>query len=150
GIKMEVGTPVELVTVEAIAPQIQTESHKIDGVVTRLQVENLPLNGRNFLQLAMLEPGVTVATQSLAQYNAQFSVSILGGAASQTRITVDGANVVNAIEGGTQQNFSQEVIQEFQISSVNFDLSTGISAVGAVNIVTRSGGNDFHGSGYFF
>ena len=47
-------------------------------------------------------------------------------------------------------NFSQEVVQEFQLSSANFDLSTGITSVGAVNIVTRTGGNDFHGIGYFF
>ena len=47
-------------------------------------------------------------------------------------------------------NFSQEVVQEFQLSSTNFDLSTGITSVGGVNIVTRTGGNEFHGSGYFF
>ncbi len=64
---------------------------------------------------------------------------------------MDGGNVRDSIENtGSGQNFSQEVVQEFQLSSVNFDLSTGITAVGSVNIVTRSGGNDFHGSGYFF
>ncbi len=67
-----------------------------------------------------------------------------------TAITVDGGNVRNAIEGNTGMNFSQEVVEEFQISTVNFDLSTGITGVGAVNIVTRSGGNQYHGSGYFF
>lgn len=147
---LKVGTAEQVVIVEGAAPRLSYESHKIDGVVQRVQIENLPLNGRNFLQLAFLEPGVTVSTGSLAQYNAQFHVSVLGGSSSQTRITVDGANIVNAIEGGTQQNFSQEVVQEFQISSVNFDLSTGITGVGAVNIITRSGSNDFHGSAYFF
>ena len=47
-------------------------------------------------------------------------------------------------------NFSQEVVKEFQLSAANFDLSTGITSVGAINMVTRSGGNQFHGSGYFF
>ena len=54
------------------------------------------------------------------------------------------------MNGGTQQNFSQEIVQEFQVSSVNFDLSTGVAAGGAINAVTRTGSNQFHGSGFFF
>ena len=77
-------------------------------------------------------------------------VSILGGDPDRTRIAVDGARVNDSVDGGTQQNFSQEIVQEFQISSVNFDLSTGITAAGAINIVTRSGSNQLHGSGFFF
>lgn len=149
-LKLAVGSVTEVVNVDAAAAQINYESHVVDGVIQRTQIENLPLNGRSFLQLAFLEPGVGVGTQSLAQYNAQFSVSVLGGSSSMTAITVDGGNVRNAINGGTAQNFSQEVVEEFQISSVNFDLSTGIAAGGSVNIVSRSGGNDFHGSAYFF
>jgi hypothetical protein len=149
-LEMAVGAVTEVVNVASTAAQIEYDSHKIDGVIQRAQIESLPLNGRSFLQLAFLEPGVGVGTQSLAQYNAQFSVSVLGGSSSMTAITVDGGNVRNAINGGTAQNFSQEVVEEFQISSVNFDLSTGIAAGGSVNIVSRSGGNDFHGSGYFF
>ncbi len=147
---LTVGAVSEVVTVSGTASPISYDSHKVDGVIQRDQIENLPLNGRSFLQLAFLEPGVGVGTQSLAQYNAQFGVSVLGGSQSMTAITVDGGNVRNSINGGTAQNFSQEVVEEFQISSVNFDLSTGIAAGGAVNIVTRSGGNDFHGSGYFY
>lgn len=147
---MVVGTVSEVVEVSGTAAQISFDSHKIDGVVDREQIENLPLNGRSFLQLAFLEPGVGVGTKSLSQYNAQFSVSVLGGDSSLTAITVDGGNVRNALEGNTAQNFSQEVVEEFQVSSVNFDLSTGIAAGGAVNIVSRSGGNQLHGSAYFF
>ena len=87
---------------------------------------------------------------STSQYNSLFSVSILGGDSNKTAITVDGGNIRNSIEGNTGMNFSQEVVEEFQLSSANFDLSTGITSVGAVNIVTRRGGNDLHGSGYFF
>src|SRR5262249_22479653 len=126
------------------------ESHAGQGVGARPQIENLPLNGRSFLNLAQLEPGVNVNLGNPAQFNAQFNVSVLGGPASHTAITVDGANIRNPVEGGTGQNFSQEVVQEFQISSTNFDLSTGITAFGAINITTRSGSNDFHGAGYFY
>ena len=147
---MPVGATAEAVTVEAATSQILYDSHKIDGVVTRTQIENLPLNGRSFLQLAMLEPGVSVGTLTLTQRNEQFQVSILGGDSRMTAITVDGGNVRNHIEGNTGMNFSQEVVEEFQISTTNFDLSTGITGVGSINIVTRSGKNDLHGSGYFF
>ena len=119
-------------------------------MITRQKIQELPLNGRSFLQLAFLEPGVTASPGSTSQYNSLFSVSILGGDSNKTAITVDGGNIRNNIEGNTGMNFSQEVVEEFQLSSANFDLSTGITSVGAVNIVTRTGSNDLHGSGYFF
>ena len=147
---LEVGQTSEIVTVEGTTAQINYESHTIDGVITRQKIQELPLNGRSFLQLAFLEPGVTVGPGTTSQYNSLFSVSVLGGASDKTNITVDGGNVRNPIEGQTGMNFSQEVVQEFQLSSNNFDLSTGITSVGSVNVVTRTGGNDFHGSAYMF
>lgn len=147
---MQVGQTGETVTVEAASSQISYESHSVDGVITRQQIEDLPLNGRSFLQLAALQPGVGVSAGTTSQYNALFSVSILGGDSSKTAINVDGTTVRNEIEGDIQQNFSQETVQEFQISTANFDLSTDITSVGSINMVTRQGGNDFHGSGYFF
>lgn len=147
---MQVGSAREVVDVQAEGPTINLESNTVQGVVSRQQIDNLPLNGRSFLNLAQLEPGVNVAAGNPAQFNAQFNVSVLGGPASHTAITVDGSNIRNPVEGGTGQNFSQEVVQEFQLSSTNFDLSTGITAFGAINIVTRGGGNDFHGAGYFY
>ncbi len=149
-LRLELGQTEEVVTVEAATAQIEYDSHTIAGVITREKIQDLPLNGRSFLNLAFLEPGVTVSPGATSQYNSLFSVSVLGGESSKTAITVDGGNIRNNIEGNTGMNFSQEVVQEFQISSVNFDLSTGITSVGAVNVVTRSGGNDFHGSGYFY
>ncbi len=145
-----VGAAQDVVTVEASAANINCDCSAIGGVVTRQQIDNLPLNGRSFLNLAQLEPGILVTPANPAQFNAQFNVSVMGGPASRTAITVDGGNVRNPLEGGSGTNFSQEVVQEFQLSSANFDLSTGITAFGAVNIVTRSGGNDFHGAGYFY
>ncbi len=149
-VRLPVGQTTEVVNVEAATAQIEYERHSIDGVVDRQQIQDLPLNGRSFMQLAAIEPGVTVGTGTTSQYNALFSVSVLGGNSSQTAISVDGGSIRNAIEGGIQTNFSQEVVQEFQVSSVNFDLSTDITSVGSVNVVTRTGGNDFHGSGYFY
>lgn len=149
-LQLQVGATKDVVTVEAATAQIAYDSHTIDGVITRAKIEDLPLNGRSFLNLAALEPGVTVGAGTTSQYNSLMNVSILGGDSAQTSITVDGGNIRNAIEGNTGMNFSQEVVQEFQVSSVNYDLSTGITGVGAVNAVTRSGSNDFHGSAYYY
>jgi hypothetical protein len=150
--ELQVGAEAEVINVQGETAQISYDSHEISGVITHEDIQNLPVNGRSFLQLSMLEPGVSVTANNVGQYNKQFDVSILGASSANNsvRITVDGATVQDSITGGTQQNFSQEVVQEFQLSSTNFDLSTGIGAGGSINVVTRSGGNDFHGSAFFF
>jgi hypothetical protein len=148
-LEMVLGERLEAITVESAAGQISYDSHAIEGLVTRHNIEDLPLNGRSFLNLALLQPGVVVTTGNPAQLNSLFNVSVMGGHYFRTAITVDGGDVRNFVEGSTGTNFSQEVVQEFQLSSVNFDLSTGITSIGAINIVTRSGTNSLHGAGYF-
>ncbi len=150
-INMEVGGATETVNISAdTATTINTSDFKIDGVITRQKVDNLPLNGRNFLQLASLEPGVRVSTGNPGDANSLFNVSIGGGRSSLTRLTVDGGNVVDPVTGGAAQNFSVDSVQEFQLSSFNFDLATGVTSVGAVNIISRTGSNTYHGSGFAF
>src|SRR4029078_9658249 len=79
-----------------------------------------------------------------------FQVSVGGAPSQMTLISVDGARVNDRVTGGTSQNFSAETVQEFQIQTNNFDLSSGTVATGAVNIVSRTGTNKFHGSSFFF
>ncbi|HEY9432111.1 MAG TPA: carboxypeptidase-like regulatory domain-containing protein [Blastocatellia bacterium] len=149
---MEVGGANETVVVTSETPVINTSDFKIDGVVNRKQIDNLPLNGRNFLQLALLEPGVSVESVDNpgTSPNNFFRVSIAGASQALTRISVDGATINDRVTGGTAQNFSQETVQEFQISTFNFDPSTSVTGVGSVNVVSRSGTNDFHGSAFFY
>jgi len=149
---MLVGTSKEVVTVEAATAQINYESHSVQGVIEHQEIQELPLNGRSFVQLATLEPGVTASYGSTSQFNTLFSVNILG--IGKVRYSIDGGVVNDEVDGAGSMisiNFSQENVQEFQMSSVNFDLSSGVaSSGGTINVVTRSGSNDFHGSGYFF
>jgi len=154
---LAVGEAKETVVVEAATAQINYDSNTVEGVIARSTIEDLPLNGRSSLQLASLEPGITVSPGSTAQFNAMFNVSVLGANGGATagsgvgpRITMDGGTINDEMEGGTSMNFSQDVVQEFQIQSVTFDPSMGIASAGGINIVTRSGSNDLHGSGYFF
>jgi len=149
---MSLGQSQEVVTVEAASSQINYETNSIQGIIPRSDIEDLPLNGRSYLQLAELEPGVTIGTGTIAQFNALFTVSVLG-AGNRTVVTVDGGNVSDNITVGggmSSMNFPQDVVQEFQLSEVNFDISTPIAAGGAINMVTRSGSNDWHGSAYFY
>jgi len=150
--KLEVGATSETVVINSDTPAINTSDYKIDGVVNRIQIENLPLNGRNFLQLAMLEPGVDVTATAAPGTSANnfFRVSIAGANQDMTRISVDGAAINDRITGGTSQNFSQESVQEFQISTFNYDLATSVTSVGSINIVSRSGSNDIHGTAFFY
>lgn len=137
--------------VEAIdrMPPLDFDKHGVAGSVSRFQIENLPLNGREFLRLAVLEPGVAAAP-SAGFFTRPFDVSLLGAPPELTRITMDGSPIYGPATGGAPQNFSQEAVREFQISTVNFDLTTGLTGAGAINVATRYGGNDYHGSGFFF
>ena len=151
---MAVGAITDVVDVTGSStPIINKTDSSIGGVVNQMQVENLPLNGRSFLSVAALEPGVTVtyqATSGVLNQNDFFQVSVGGAPSYMTTISVDGARANDRITGGTSQNFSSETVQEFQISTIGFDLSTGTVSAGAVNIVSRSGSNKFHGSAFFF
>ena len=151
---LRLGDAKDSVTVDAAAPQMQYDSHTVGGVITQGQIEGLPLNGRSFLELAKLEPGVQPPSRS---NNNRVFVPVLGAPGGNTgsggrgtRVTVDGGSIMAVGSFGSQMGFSQEVVQEFQISSANFDLSTGTTDAGAVNVVTRSGGNDLHGSAFYF
>lgn len=151
-LQMQVGGTKDVVVVEGATAQVNYENHAIEGVIERSTIQDLPLNGRSFMQLASLEPGVTITPGSTAQFNTLFTVSVLGSG-NHTVYTVDGGNISDNIDtsgGISSMNFSQETVQEFQLSSANFDISTPIAAGGAINIITRSGSNDFHGSAYFF
>ena len=151
--QLTIGSTTQTVEVTGQAATLNTSDAALGGIVNRERVENLPLNGRSFLSIAGLEPGVTVSyasTSGPGNPNNFFQVSVAGAPSNMTTISVDGARVNDRTTGGTSQNFSAETVQEFQISTFNFDLSTGTVSAGAVNIVSRTGSNDFHGSGFFF
>lgn len=147
-----VGGPDERVEVAADAPTVNRTDFTVSGTVGRAQIADLPLNGRSFLELAQLQPGVGVAstTNPGGLGNNYQRVLVAGAYFSQTRISVDGSTIGDRLAGGTMQGFSQESVQEFQVSTFNLDLGTGVAAGGAINIVTRRGSNDFRGSAFLF
>jgi hypothetical protein len=149
---LKLSAVTEAVTVNGEVVGLNSNGFTISGSVNRFQIENLPLNGRNFLELALLEPGVsTVLTANPGGFANNYQrVSVAGAQYGQTRVSVDGATVADRVNGGIAQNLSQESVQDFQISTSNFDLTTGTTGSGAVNIITRRGGNALTGSTFFY
>ncbi len=150
---LEVGNATEVVEVISSGEGVvDTSRPTVDGVVTPRQIENLPLNGRNFLDLAQQEPGVQVRDGGDFDptKNQMVGVSMGGRSGRSTRIQVDGVDITDETVGTTTTNISNETIQEFQVSRSTLDASTDLTSSGAINIVTRSGSNEFHGAGFGF
>jgi len=140
-----VGAAAAQVQVADQAVTIDTEQTAVGGVVTTRQIDQLPLNGRNYLELTRMEPGVEIQSgQFFDPTKTRYTgISIGGQNGREARITVDGIDSVDEHVGTTTLNLSQETIQEFQLSTSSSDLSTGVSSTGAVNIITKAGTNQF-------
>jgi hypothetical protein len=142
-------------TVVEVAEQtvvVNTEQPSVQGVLNKEQIENLPVNGRNFLDLAQLEPGVQIQDGSdFDPTKVGFSSISVGGRFGRTaRIEVDGVDVSDETVGTTTENIPASAIDEFQISQSTLDLSNELTSSGAVNVTTRSGTNDYHGEGFAY
>jgi Carboxypeptidase regulatory-like domain len=146
------GTTESMLVTGAETALVDTQQATVGGVVNTRQIEQLPLNGRNYLELARLQPGVEIQEgRSFDPTKSRYTGISLGSRnGREARITIDGVDAVDEHVGTTTINFSQEGIQEFQISTSSSDPSAGISATGAVNVVTKRGGNQFHGGGFIF
>ncbi len=150
-IKLEVGETSQVVEVQSSTVQVNTEQATVQGVITPEQIENLPINGRNFLDLAQLEPGIQI--QDGASFdptkNGFESISIGGRAGRTARIMVDGVDVSDENVGTTTQDVPASAIQEFSIAQSSLDLSSSLTSSGTVAVTTKSGGNGIHGEGFY-
>jgi Carboxypeptidase regulatory-like domain len=148
--KLEVGQTSQVVEVEASSVSVNTEQATVQGVITENQIANLPVNGRNFLDLAQLEPGVQIQDgQNFDPTKAGYSSISFGGRFGRTaRIEVDGVDVSDETVGTTTTDIPSSAIQEFQISQSSLDMSTELTSSGAVNVTTKSGTNGFHGDAF--
>lgn len=132
------------------APLIETTKTEVGGVVDQRQLENLPVNGRSFANLAILIPGATLAP-SFDPTKARVGTFSVGGSSGRNlNITIDGGDNKDNAVGGILQNFSMEGIQEFALSTQRFSAANGRSGGALLSVVSKSGTNDLHGSVFGF
>src|SRR5258708_15297913 len=134
-VKLGLAAEKQEVTVEANGVTVNTEQATVQGVITSEQIENLPINGRNFLDAAQLEPGVQIqdAQHFDPTKNGYTGISIGGREGRTTRIEVDGLDISDETVGTTTQNIPASSIQEFQLSQSTLNMSTELTSSGAVN-----------------
>ncbi len=153
-LKLEVGTAHEQVLVEAQGSGVETVNPTIGQSVTARPIVNLPLNGRNVLSLALLQPGVTednpddTGAGSLTQNGGNFSVA--GGRSDSITFLLDGGLNNELLGNGIVYNPNPDSVAEFRILTSNYTAEYGRSGAGIVSVVTKSGTNDFHGSVFEF
>jgi Carboxypeptidase regulatory-like domain len=147
---LSVGSATETVSVEANDLGINLQNNKVDANINPVEVAQLPLIGRSAYELAKLSPAVVIT--STPGRNNDISISVIGKSPQSTHVTLNGIDISNYMSGGEpEMNFSQELVQEFQVSLNNGEPTNGASSSGTVNLVTKRGENLYHGStyGYF-
>ncbi|HLJ26053.1 MAG TPA: TonB-dependent receptor [Candidatus Angelobacter sp.] len=158
---MQVGAVSESVLVTTEAPLIEVASPNLSRVVDERAIDSLPILGRNFVDFAELSSGVTPGRENVGGGAFKEPDSGVGQAAAprlsfagqpelDTMILVDGAQNVQTFTGLPRVTPSQEAVQEFRILNSTYSSEYGRATGGFVNIVTKSGTNEYHGSGYFF
>ena len=149
--KLTVGSASQTVEVNAGAVQLNTDQAGVSDVITSQQIKNLPVNGRNFLDLAQIEPGVILESgESFDPTKAGYSAISVGGVSGRTtRILLDGQDITDETVGTTIFNVSQGAINEFQLNRSTQDVSGEVTSTGQVLVSTNSGTNDFHGELFY-
>ncbi len=149
-LKLKIGKTSEQVIVSTDTLQVNTSQSTVEGVLTSQQIDNLPISGRNFLDLSQLEPGVQLQSgETFDPTKAGYSSISFNGVNGRTaRILLDGQDISDETVGTTTLNVSQGSIEEFQMSRSSLDISNELTSSGAVTVSTRGGSNSFHGLGF--
>jgi hypothetical protein len=162
GVALQLGTQVELeftlrlasleqqVTVVASTARVDRAQTAVATVVTQQQINDLPINGRDFISFSVITPGVTrdnTPQQGAAQTS---GLTFAGQRARSNNITVDGLDNNDITVGGVRAVFSQEAVREFQVVTHSYSAEFGKASGGVVNIITKSGTNTPAGNAFFF
>jgi TonB dependent receptor/Carboxypeptidase regulatory-like domain len=142
-------TVSETINVVAEAPLVQT-TPAVGAVIDQKQLENLPLNGRQFANLAILAPGTNLAYNSDPTKPGQLTVALNGGIGRNVNYIVDGGDNMDDTIGGALQNFNLESVQEFNIQTQQYKAEYGRSTGGVLTVVTKTGTNQISGAAWGF
>src|SRR5215216_141442 len=147
-IQLEVGTVSGQINVTAETVLIDPTTAATGSTVTPRQIQEMPVNGRNYLDLMQLVPGAVINRQ--ANTGSDNSTPVLGERAGNNNFMIDGHPNKNTVDGGAAAQFNQETIAEFQVLTAGYKAEFGQASGAIVNVITRSGNNEYHGIGSLF
>jgi hypothetical protein len=153
-VRLQVAKEKETVNVDARAPLVDSGSNAIGNIVSGRQLVELPLNGRNFTQLGLLQPGVAPMTAGLAEAGGSLragqAYAVNGQRPESNNYLLDGVTNVNRVDGGYALKTPVDAIQEFRILTESAPAEYGGTSGATTTVVTRSGSNQLHGTVYEF
>ncbi len=144
------GGVTESITIYALPPLVEVSHTEVSSFIDREQIEQLPINGRNFISFSVITPGVTNDHTPQQGALATSGLSFGGQRARSNNIMVDGFDNNDGVVGAVRSTFSQEAVREFQVLTNSYSAEFGKASGGVVNIVTKSGTNEFHGNAFFY
>jgi hypothetical protein len=144
-VKLELGTQTQTVTVSSESLPIETTRSESAQTVEERQIDNLPINGRNYINFTLTNSQTTRDISPTIGPAPNSGLNLSGARARSNMVSVDGADAGDNSTDGIRATVSQEAVQEFQMILSNYNAEYGRATGGVVNIVTKSGGNDFHG-----
>ncbi|MFQ5696066.1 MAG: carboxypeptidase regulatory-like domain-containing protein, partial [Terriglobia bacterium] len=151
---LQVGAVAEQVVVEAGGELVEPTRTTVASVIAEQQIESLPVNGRQFIDFSLLAPGVTIGDTTSGSTDVIVEpvtkLAFGGQNIHYNFVAIDGADNMSSASGIQKTTPSQEAVREFQVINTTFSSEYGRAAGGIVNIITKSGSNDFHGSVYEF
>ncbi len=142
-VTMQVGSLNQVVEVDSATPLLETSTSSTGSTITPQQIEDMPINGRNYLDLLQLVPGVSLNRQ--ADPAGDDATPILGERGGNALFLIDGLPNRDNLNGGPSAQFNQDSILEFQVITGGYKAEFGHASGGIINVVTRGGTNDWHG-----
>ncbi len=147
---LELSAATEEVTVSANVPLVDVGRTEVSTVVSQQFIDNLPINGRNFIGFSVITPGVSTDKTPQQGASATSGLSFTGQRARSNNIMVDGLDNNDPVVGAVRAVFSQEAIREFQVLADSYSAEFGKASGGVVNIVTKSGTNSVRGNAFYY
>ena len=137
-------------TVTAETSLVETSKTEVSNTVDQRQIDNLPINGRDYKNFTLIDSQTTRDVSPTIGPAPNSGLNIGGARARSNMVSVDGADAVDNSVNGIRATVSQEAVQEFQIVMSNYNAEYGRATGGVINIVTKSGGNEFHGDAFVY
>src|SRR5271155_4263270 len=135
----------QTITVTAQTALIEPTKTEVSQTINQRSIENLPTNGRNYINFTLINSQTTRDVSPTIGPAPNSGLNVNGARARANLVSVDGADAVDNSVNGIRATVSQEAVQEFQLILSNYNAEYGQASGGVINIVTKSGGNDFHG-----